>query len=431
MVINEKKVSVIIPIYNAEKYIETTLKCLLKQKYKNFEVILVNDASTDNTLNIIYKYKDSFEKIGVSYKVVNREQNGGLCAAINSGLNNASGDYLCFPDSDDELMVDYISGMMSILEKDTTKNWVRCNYAIVLDDEDREYDVELPKESVYKNDFYDFISKYIAHNAWNMIVSKKYFNDCIGEQILDSRLTQEWSLLLPLSYHEDYARCEKKLYKYHIRKNAMSSWQKQDINSVIEHINGLEELNYSVLNCIKPFEKEMIPKSNTALKIYYHLFRYKIYCNHNLLKEKEMEKKEILCIAQSILKVDVTQKIKDMDIVVRLVFDKLLEGKTKEALKQYCEYKKLVTSGYLIVFDYGGKSLIDTIVNVYGAPIEIVEEDKFDVNNLKNTVICLIQNSKTYSQMVSKYKGDIAFLEYRNVRNSIRGWYVNECESME
>lgn len=195
-----KKVSVIIPIYNADKYLSTTLQCLLEQDYPNYEVIAVNDCSSDGTSEVISSFVPLFVAKGTVLKNVNRECNGGLCAAINSGIEASDGDYLCFPDADDEISPKYISSMMKVLEADFDKKWVRCNYTIVLDEENREYDVLLPEKSCYKNDYFDFISKYIPHNAWNMIIEKAYFEKCIGKQIYDSRLTQEWSLLLPLSY---------------------------------------------------------------------------------------------------------------------------------------------------------------------------------------------------------------------------------------
>lgn len=89
------KVSVIVPIYNVEEYIEECVTSILKQTLKEIEIILVNDGTKDNSMKIIEKYFDD-KRI----KVINKE-NGGLSSARNAGLKIAKGEYISFIDSDD------------------------------------------------------------------------------------------------------------------------------------------------------------------------------------------------------------------------------------------------------------------------------------------------------------------------------------------
>lgn len=91
-----RKVSVIIPAYNVEKYIRKCLESLLEQTYQNYEIIIVNDGSTDNTLNILNEYKKKYEFI----KIIDIE-NHGQGYARNIALSKATGDYILFLDSDD------------------------------------------------------------------------------------------------------------------------------------------------------------------------------------------------------------------------------------------------------------------------------------------------------------------------------------------
>ena len=86
-------VSIVIPVYNAEKYIERALKSLINQSYKNIEVIVVNDGSTDNTEKIVKKYVD---KIRYFYK-----ENGGVASALNLGIKNMKGEYFSWLSHDD------------------------------------------------------------------------------------------------------------------------------------------------------------------------------------------------------------------------------------------------------------------------------------------------------------------------------------------
>ena len=98
-------VSVIVPVYNASKYIEETLKSILNQNFTNFEIIIINDGSTDNSLEIIKKtLKDS----KVSNKIIN-QNNQGVSKARNIGIENAQGKYVIFVDDDDIIAENHIS----------------------------------------------------------------------------------------------------------------------------------------------------------------------------------------------------------------------------------------------------------------------------------------------------------------------------------
>ncbi len=90
------KVSVIIPIYNSEQFLEETIKTVLHQDYKNIELILVDDGSTDGSLQIAKKYES--DKVTVLHQL-----NQGACVARNLGLEHATGIYIQFMDADDLL----------------------------------------------------------------------------------------------------------------------------------------------------------------------------------------------------------------------------------------------------------------------------------------------------------------------------------------
>ena len=99
--LNSMKISVIVPVYNAEKYLVECLESLVKQTYQNFEIILVNDGSTDNSSKICEEYKKKYKNI----KYISIE-NHGVSYARNLGIAEASGEYLYFMDSDDILIKD-------------------------------------------------------------------------------------------------------------------------------------------------------------------------------------------------------------------------------------------------------------------------------------------------------------------------------------
>ena len=92
----EKKVSVIVPIYNAEKYLNKCLESIIGQTYKNLEIILVDDGSSDNSPIIC----DAWAQIDSRIRVIHKK-NGGVSSARNAGIDLAQGDYIGFVDADD------------------------------------------------------------------------------------------------------------------------------------------------------------------------------------------------------------------------------------------------------------------------------------------------------------------------------------------
>lgn len=100
------KVSMIVAAYNAEKYIEETLETLVKQTLDEYEILVVNDGSTDGTLEILRTYEERYPHL----RVIDKE-NGGPSSARNAGLDEATGEYVFFFDADDLLEPDALEAL--------------------------------------------------------------------------------------------------------------------------------------------------------------------------------------------------------------------------------------------------------------------------------------------------------------------------------
>lgn len=115
-------ISVIIPVYNVEQYVESCLNSVINQSYFNLEIILVDDGSTDKSGEICDQYALKDSRIKVIH-----EENAGLGEARNRGLRIASGDYICFVDSDDWIEEDYCKELVKAAER-TNSDIAICGY---------------------------------------------------------------------------------------------------------------------------------------------------------------------------------------------------------------------------------------------------------------------------------------------------------------
>lgn len=119
-------VSVIVPVYNAEKYIDKTIQSVLAQTYTNYEIVLVNDCSKDQSLQKIEEYAQN----NASIKVFTLKKNSGAAVARNYGLDMAQGRYIAFLDSDDTWAEDKLEKQLAFM-KENDAAFVYCSYDMV------------------------------------------------------------------------------------------------------------------------------------------------------------------------------------------------------------------------------------------------------------------------------------------------------------
>lgn len=105
--------SIIMPVYNVEKYVSQAIESVLSQSYRNFELIIVNDCSPDNSLSICESYAEKDKRI----HIISLSQNGGLSNARNVGMQSIRGDYVLFLDSDDWWEPNLLETVSRVVEK--------------------------------------------------------------------------------------------------------------------------------------------------------------------------------------------------------------------------------------------------------------------------------------------------------------------------
>lgn len=120
------KISVVVPIYNAEKYLENCINSILEQTYKNIELILVNDGSSDASLNICEKFQKEYSNI----KVINKK-NEGVTKARKEGIKEAEGQWIAFVDSDDTIENNMYEAMFDTLQRNKANLAVLKQYTVI------------------------------------------------------------------------------------------------------------------------------------------------------------------------------------------------------------------------------------------------------------------------------------------------------------
>ena len=163
------KFSIIVPVYNVEKYLKKCLDSLLNQTYKDFEVIIVNDGSKDNSQKIVDKYIEKDERFKSFIK-----ENGGLSDARNFGLKYVTGNYILFLDSDDYIDKELLEKVNNILSKDNNIDIVKYNLVSVDENENI-----ILKENIISNEGYikfkDIIKSQFIETAVNCFYSTKFW----------------------------------------------------------------------------------------------------------------------------------------------------------------------------------------------------------------------------------------------------------------
>ena len=161
------KISVIVPVYNVEQYLPQCLDSIINQTYKDLEIICVDDGSPDNSGKILDEYAKKDNRI----KVIHQE-NGGLSEARNTGLDNATGDWISFVDSDDYVALDYYETMIKAV-KENGADVVQCGHSVFSTQVDKTFSYKTKTVEGFINIIKNLKRGYVWNKLWKAELIQK------------------------------------------------------------------------------------------------------------------------------------------------------------------------------------------------------------------------------------------------------------------
>lgn len=306
----DDKITVIVPVYNVESYLRKCLDSIIAQTYKNIEIVVVNDGSTDASGEICKEFSEMDHRI-----IYIEQENAGISAARNTGLNNMSGNYVTFVDSDD---------------------WIESNYVETLYKKITEYQADIAVGNYYS--FNESEGMFYFHISGDSYYERVYDNVSIFENLYESQemksfaLISAWGKLYKAGLFERlrfdigklgedgylnqkiYLLAEKivyihnGIYSYRIRNNSLSrswteKWMHALVDAMSERITLLASLGYPLEKHLAIY-RQMLEGSLSNGKVSgleetstYKEFEAKKYLLDKLEKTKKIQKKAIVLAA--------------------------------------------------------------------------------------------------------------------------------------
>lgn len=323
------KVSIVIPIYNVEPYLNKCIESIVNQTYKDLEIILVDDGSTDNSPSICDAWEEKDKRVTVIHK-----ENGGLSSARNTGLKVATGNYIMFEDSDDWVELNIVEKCVERIEKDQS-DLVIFGYKKVDENGKDLGNYTFGNETYTKEEMSNQLHKRILEMSFGYAWNKLYRLSVIKESgtINDSSIIDREDLYFNLQLFNhlrriSYLDCVG--YFYLQRKTSLLH------NSNLARLNGVSRF----CNKMKQIKWGCIEDEKRVFNM--NVLHYLSDCIiKNILWNKELSKKEKYThIRQTVEKIDYKNELfydRDNPKYLNILFD----GIKNNDYKKYYRYVRL------------------------------------------------------------------------------------------
>lgn len=212
--IKNPTVSVIIPTYNRANLVGKAIKSVLSQTYQDFEIIVIDDGSTDNTEEVIRSFKDKKVKYIKKYK-----KNKGISVARNIGIKMARGKYIALLDSDDEWLPEKLDKQSKVLQSESPEVGVVCSWSYNIDEKGNYISKRcLPKKGGY---IYEDLLSTNPISVPTVLIRKECFNRVgLFDDLLNAQ--EDWDMWIRIAKYYRFALIKVPLVKYRLHSNQIS-----------------------------------------------------------------------------------------------------------------------------------------------------------------------------------------------------------------
>ncbi|WP_121809108.1 glycosyltransferase family 2 protein [Mucilaginibacter kameinonensis] len=269
-------ITVIIPVYNVELYIGECIQSLLDQSFGDFDIVIIDDCSPDNSITIAREMLSQQSQI--RWTIIKHKKNGGLSASRNTGIKVAEGDYLCFIDSDDWIGKDMFSELIKAAEH-TQADAVCCNYYLEYEKRSVESFGGVSDEMIF--DTAEAVSemllcRHLVFSAWAKIYRKSLFTT--------------WKIEYPVGvYYEDvptttqlFLKARKVVaipyYGYHYRQRGGSIMAQKNAKSISDYFVMIQNVENALGEAKGNFEAEF---EYLKMDTYRQLLQILVSSNHD------------------------------------------------------------------------------------------------------------------------------------------------------
>lgn len=238
-----EKISIIIPVYNVEEYLEECIKSIIKQTYTNLEIILIDDGSTDESGKICDEYKKKDNRITVIH-----QQNQGISVARNVGIELSKGEYIQFVDSDDFIKTNMVEDLYNIIKKEDV-DLVSCSHYIYTNGnvQEKEYSEKIEVYTQSEAIKSLILDKSIRFFAVDKLYKKELWQNVrfpIGRRFEDIATTPKiFKKVQKIAFYD------KPLYYYRQREGSIMS--KRSKEQQLEYIQSILEMQQELTNIVQ------------------------------------------------------------------------------------------------------------------------------------------------------------------------------------
>lgn len=227
-----QKYSIIVPIYNISSYIDRCVESLVSQTFNNLEIILVNDGSKDDSLEIIREWERKDKRI-----VVIDKQNGGLSSARNEGLKYATGDYVFYVDGDDWLSIKALQLANDFIAEYGVVDMICFDYYAYYSESNKKIISYNSNETICSGDLF-FENSTFKMTAWSKLYKRTFLEE-VGLNFLEGRLHEDLSYTIPLCICANKVGYIKQPLYYYRQNRQGSIMTKVSYRNVLDYSHAL------------------------------------------------------------------------------------------------------------------------------------------------------------------------------------------------